>query len=405
MPTDQPLGTVHWTDLKRGDEWVDDDARPSCYTCDRKFTPFRRRHHCRMCGEVVCAACTGFVNMVPAGGPPRSIRICTGCILKNRARYATDRPEHHRSAATSVPRPLAAMAISAPGKRSQRHRGPKASQATMLMQSDRPRVSDASSDLGTSGDVAWDDGDGMLHISASSISISSAIASLPPPPVPTNEAARLAALHKFQILDTPPERAYQAISDLLAKGYNCPYAGVSFVDADRIWYKAVTGIHVDALPRAVSFCSHAIMSLQPTVILDATTDVRVQNNPLVTSETHIQFYAAAPIVADGQHVIGTVFVFDTKPHKAMIAEAYLTSMATMVRKQLEARINQAPRVIVSAPPPTALVAPPAPTALVAPPAWRGQDATPHEMHSMLATLLDRTKDVQAQLASQRATQP
>ncbi|KDO31124.1 hypothetical protein SPRG_04263 [Saprolegnia parasitica CBS 223.65] len=397
MPTDQPLGTVHWSDLKRGDEWVDDSARASCYTCDRKFTPFRRRHHCRMCGEVVCAACTGFVNMVPAGGPPRSIRICTGCILKNRTRYATDRPAHHRSATTPVTRPLAAMAISAPGKRSQRHRGPTSSQATMLMQSDRPRVSDASSDVGTSGD--WDDGDGMLHFSASSIS--DAIATLPPPPVPINEAARLAALHKFQILDTPPERAYQAISDLLAKGYNCPYAGVSFVDADRIWYKAVTGVHVDALPRAVSFCSHAIMSMQPTIILDASTDIRVQHNPLVTSDIHIQFYAAAPIVADGQHVIGTVFVFDTKPHKAMIAEAYLTSMATMVRKQLEARIQQAPRVIVSGP----VVAAVAPTALVAPPAWRGQDATPNEMHSMLATLLDRTKDVQAQLASQRASQP
>ncbi|OQR81246.1 hypothetical protein ACHHYP_16634 [Achlya hypogyna] len=370
MPVDQPLtplATVHWSDLKRGDEWIDDHARTNCYTCDRKFTLFRRRHHCRMCGEVVCTSCTGFVNMIAAGGPTRSIRICGGCLVKNRARIATDRPAFHRG----TTQPISSMAVSAPGVRSRAR--PQTTYVDSVTACDRPRFSDVSSTHG-------DEGDDPLHISAETMANLSH--SLPPPPMPMNETARLAALRQYNILDTPPERAYQAIADLLAKGYNCPFAGVSFIDADRIWYKAVTGIAVEALPRTVSFCSHAVMTTAPTVILDTAVDPRVMANPLVTGDLHIKFYAAAPIVAEGNHVIGTVFVFDTKPHGAMISETYLSSMARMVRKQLDARIAH-------------------PVVETAPVVWRGNDATPNEMHTMLAKLLHRTTETQAQLASQQ----
>ncbi|OQR81528.1 hypothetical protein THRCLA_11647 [Thraustotheca clavata] len=383
------LGAVHWSDLKRGDEWIDDNLRSNCYICNRKFNLFRRRHHCRMCGEVVCTSCTGFVQMITTAGPERSIRICGVCLVRNKTQMASDRPELHRGATLPVqPRnnrmaTMASMTISAPGVRPTKSRyAPSLSVTEALTQSEGHRFSESSSDICSSS--------GLREFSEQilCISVPLSLNGLPPPPMPWNETTRLSTLYQYNIIDSSQERSYQAISDLLAKGYNCPYAGVSFIDADRCWFKATTNLEVDELPRTIAFCSHAIMSTKPTIVMDMTSDVRFLANPLVTGELHIKFYAAAPIVVDDDIVLGTVFVFDTMPHSDLVVDSYLIKMAKMVVKQLDSNV---PRQRVASQRKEMVLAPPSVT-------WSGKDATPVEMQSMLADLLHRTNQVQEELA-------
>ena len=155
--------------------------------------------------------------------------------------------------------------------------------------------------------------------------------------LPANEAARLKALHEYQILDTLPQQAYDDISYLAAQICETPIALVSLVDADRQWFKAKVGIEAEELPRDIAFCAHTILEPEQLFIVsDAHHDKRFDANPLVTGEPHIRFYAGAPLIAPDGEALGTLCVIDRKPRQlSQEQKEALRALARQVMAQIQ----------------------------------------------------------------------
>ena len=118
--------------------------------------------------------------------------------------------------------------------------------------------------------------------------------------MPLNEAERLRRLRRIEILDTPPDPRFDRIARLAAATLECPIALVSFVDHARQWFKACVGLDATETPREHAFCAHAIVGEGLMIIPDAAADARFADNPLVTGEPGVRFYAGVPLRdADG----------------------------------------------------------------------------------------------------------
>jgi len=141
-------------------------------------------------------------------------------------------------------------------------------------------------------------------------------ASLPP-----DEEARLAELRRYAVLDTPPEDAFDDLTRLAAQICGTPIALVSFVDAHRQWFKSRVGIDTPETPRDIAFCAHAILNKEEALVVpDALQDERFADNPLVTGDPKVRFYAGTPLVTPSGHALGTLCVFDRKPRQLTAAQ-------------------------------------------------------------------------------------
>ncbi len=134
-----------------------------------------------------------------------------------------------------------------------------------------------------------------------------------PAPLPADEDERLSALRELLLLDTPPEERFDRLARFVAEQLDVPIALLTLVDGQRQWFKARVGLDATETPRDISFCGHAIMKNDLFIVEDASRDPRFSDNPLVTGEPHIRFYAGAPLSAPGGHRIGTLCVIDTVP--------------------------------------------------------------------------------------------
>lgn len=161
------------------------------------------------------------------------------------------------------------------------------------------------------------------------------------PIVPADEEQRLAAVRRYNILDTPPDGAFDRVAALAARFFGTPVATVTIVDEDRIWFKAAHGLHgVAEIDRNPGLCASAIMDGEPYVVTDALTDPRTVGNPLVHGEMGVRFYAAAPITTADGYRLGTVNVLGTEARKITGEEAaVLQDLAAMVMDQLELRLS------------------------------------------------------------------
>src|ERR1700730_2390018 len=132
--------------------------------------------------------------------------------------------------------------------------------------------------------------------------------------VRANEAERLRTLRSYKILDTKPEERFDELTRLAALICGLPISVISLIDTDRQWFKSRFGLDVQEAPRAQAFCTHAIMQPEMFVVPDASQDERFAQNPLVTGDLHIRFYAGAPLTARDGHLLGTLCVIDREPH-------------------------------------------------------------------------------------------
>ncbi len=161
------------------------------------------------------------------------------------------------------------------------------------------------------------------------------------PGIPENEEQRLKSLYITGLLDTRDDERFERLTRLARKAFQVPVALISLLDRERQWLLACQGVGVRETPRDISFCGHAILQEGPFIIHDAAADARFHDNPLVTGEPHIRFYAGQPVSLPDGTVAGTLCLIHTVP-RAFTDEdiASLRDLACIVEDEFEA-INMA----------------------------------------------------------------
>ncbi len=157
------------------------------------------------------------------------------------------------------------------------------------------------------------------------------------PAIPENEEFRLETLKALNILDTIPEERYDRLTRLAKRLFDVPIALVSVIDADRQWFKSTVGLDVKETSREISFCGHAILGEGIFEVQDATLDERFHDNPLVTDNPNIRFYAGCPIAVPNGSKLGTLCLIDNHPRKFDDEDKILLrDLASMVESEIAA---------------------------------------------------------------------
>jgi GAF domain-containing protein len=156
----------------------------------------------------------------------------------------------------------------------------------------------------------------------------------------TTETARLAALNRYAILDSEPEQSFDDLVILAAHICQTPMAMLSLVDDRRQWFKSKLGVEVQETSRDASICAHAIKQDELFVVSDTMKDERFRNNPLVTGEPHIRFYAGAPLVNEDGYALGTLCVVDREPRELDPSQKEaIEALGRLALRQMELRMN------------------------------------------------------------------
>ncbi|MBN9289306.1 MAG: hypothetical protein BGO43_12800 [Gammaproteobacteria bacterium 39-13] len=156
--------------------------------------------------------------------------------------------------------------------------------------------------------------------------------------LPKNESQRLQALREYQILDTVEEHIFDTITEICSLICNTPISLISIVDKDRQWFKSKHGLQATETPRNISFCAHAIHGSDVMEIQDATKDSRFFDNPLVTQDPHVRFYAGMPLINPQGYCFGALCVINHKPQKLTNTQKIiLQKMSEIIMMHFEAR--------------------------------------------------------------------
>ena len=161
-----------------------------------------------------------------------------------------------------------------------------------------------------------------------------------PPPEPPDEAKRLEALRALHILDTPPEERFDRLTRLAQRTFGVPISVISLIDEKRQWFKSCQGLDATETPRDISFCGHAILEGALMIVPDAAKDPRFADNPLVTGEPGIRFYAGQPIEGPDGSRLGTLCLIDRVPRELDAEQRRaLRDLAELVREQLAVKAH------------------------------------------------------------------
>jgi phosphoserine phosphatase RsbU/P len=160
------------------------------------------------------------------------------------------------------------------------------------------------------------------------------------PIIPENEPERLRAVRRYDVLDTPPDGAFDRVTKLAARQFGVPISIVSIVDTDRIWFKSHHGVDVEEIGRDPGLCASAILGDEPWVVENAETDPRTMTNPLVAGDLGLRFYAGAPLTTHDGFNLGTLCVIDGAPREFSAEDAeMLEQLAGVVMDELELRLQ------------------------------------------------------------------
>jgi two-component sensor histidine kinase len=158
--------------------------------------------------------------------------------------------------------------------------------------------------------------------------------------IPDNESDRISAVRRYEILDTPPDGAFDRITALAARRFGVPIAIVSIVDTDRIWFKSHHGLAVDEIGRDPGLCASAILAPAPHIVIDALADPRTLANPLVAGDFGLRFYAGVPLRTSDGFNLGTLCVIDTESRPITQSQIDdLQDLASVVMDQMELRLS------------------------------------------------------------------
>ncbi len=154
---------------------------------------------------------------------------------------------------------------------------------------------------------------------------------MPAAALPPDENARLAALGRYRVMDTPAEAAFDELTRQAREICGVPMALISLVDGKRQWFKSRVGLSLTETPREHSFCSHALLTPdEPLVVPDATLDPRFADNPLVTGDAHLRFYAGMPLRSPEGQPLGTLCVLDHVPRE--LSREQLDQLSALARQ-------------------------------------------------------------------------
>ncbi len=153
-------------------------------------------------------------------------------------------------------------------------------------------------------------------------------------PLPANEEERLEALNSYNILDTAEEKDFDELTTLASAICQTPIALISFVDDKRQWFKSHFGLEASETSRDVSFCAHAIVSPNDILVVDSpATDNRFAQNPLVTGDLQIGFYAGVPLINEDGFALGTLCVIDHQ--KKVLSETQIHALKILAKQVID----------------------------------------------------------------------
>jgi diguanylate cyclase (GGDEF)-like protein len=154
----------------------------------------------------------------------------------------------------------------------------------------------------------------------------------------TDEEGRLAALNRYDVLDSEPEQPFEKITKLVSAVLNVPICAVSLIDRDRQWFKSKQGLYLQQTSRSISFCTHTIKAHEPLVIADALADERFCDNPLVLGPPFIRSYAGVPLRSPDGYNLGALCAIDINPRQFSDDQiSILKSFSALVVDELELR--------------------------------------------------------------------
>lgn len=154
-----------------------------------------------------------------------------------------------------------------------------------------------------------------------------------------HEQKRLAALDRYDILDTPTEEAFDRVVRLTRRMFDVPMSTVTFVDGHRQWFKAREGVADCETERGPAFCNVVVREDHPLVVLDTLADERFKTNPFVTGAPHLRFYAGVPLHSPDGYSVGTLCAMDTRPREFAPRDLEtLSDLAQVVVSELELRL-------------------------------------------------------------------
>jgi two-component sensor histidine kinase len=157
--------------------------------------------------------------------------------------------------------------------------------------------------------------------------------------IPKDEPQRMAAVKRYDILDTPPDGSFDRITAIAARRFNVPISIISIVDHDRIWFKSHYGVPVEQIAREPGLCASAILSPGPHVLTDAKVDPRALANPLVAGDFGLRFYAGVPLRTGDGYNLGTLCVIDKEARPIVMdqMELRLSARQAVSRAEIMAR--------------------------------------------------------------------